>query len=305
MFVNKNSVKLIDILLFSVAVIWAFNFTAVKIALQEFPPLGFNTLRFLASAVFFMVFYHYTIGDYAFVKKYFWKLVLLGFVGNTLLQVCFVFGVKFTSASNASFMYSTVPMLVAFLSAVFKYEKVYVLAWIGVVISFMGIALVVSTSGSGLNIGAGNIFGDILILVCALLWSLFTVLSKPLIHESSTIKVVSLTFVFGTILLVPFGMYDLLTMDYSAISLEGWGYFTFSFIFANVFAYTVWFYGVAKIGNVQTAIYQNMVPVFAVCFAMVYLNERLIMSQILGGIGIIGGVTLTRLSATGNRTAGK
>jgi len=164
---NKKSVMLIDILLFSTAVIWAFNFTAVKLALREFPPLGFNTLRFIASGLFFMVYYHYKIGDYAFVKKYFWKLVFLGFVGNTLLQLCFVYGVKLTTASNASFMYATVPMLVALLSAVSKIEKVHFFAWIGVIISFTGIAFILSSSGSGLNISTGNLFGDILILGCA------------------------------------------------------------------------------------------------------------------------------------------
>ncbi len=45
----------------------------------------------------------------------------------------------------------------------------------------------------------------------------------------------------------------------------------------------------------QTAIFYNLVPVFAAIFAAIYLHERLGFYQILGGLCIIGGVTLTRL----------
>lgn len=50
-----------------------------------------------------------------------------------------------------------------------------------------------------------------------------------------------------------------------------------------------------RIGNVQTAIFYNLVPVFAVIFAAIYLHGRLGFYQILGGLCIIGGVTLRRL----------
>ncbi len=292
---DKKSVAVVDILLFSVVIIWAYNFTAVKLALAEFPPLGFNVLRFIASSLFFMIYYHFYIRDYTIVRKYFWRLLFLGFVGNTLLQIAFIFGLKFTSAGNASLMYSTFPMLVALLSSAFKFEKVNLFEWFGVFISFIGIVLVINSSASGLEVTSGNVVGDVLILCCALCWSVFTVFSKPLIQESSLSVVVSLTFITGTILLIPFGIYDFMTMGWPSISMESWGYFTFSFLFANVFAYTVWFYGVSKIGNVQTAIFQNMVPILAVIFAAIFLHESLGFYQILGGSCIIGGVTLTRL----------
>lgn len=293
---RNSSLLAVDSLLLLVAVIWAINFTVIKIALEEIPPLAFNTLRFIGSTIFFAIYYHFFIGDYAFIRNHFWRLVALSLIGNTILQILFIEGINLTTASNSSLMYATVPLFVAILSVALKHEKVYKFTWVGIAISFSGIIIVLNNSGNGLELSPSNLKGDILILITALLWSSFTVLAKPLIATTSMIKVVAITFIFGTVFLIPTAIPDFLTMDWSSISGVSWGLLFFSFFFANVIGYTVWFFAVSKVGNVQTAIFQNMVPVLAVAIAVVFLHETVNTQLILGGAGIVGGVTVTRLS---------
>lgn len=293
---KKASLPVVDSLLFFVVIVWASNFTVIKFALKEFQPFAFNALRFLGCTIFFSIYYHFFVGDYGFIKKHFWRLIILAVIGNTILQILFIKGVDLTSASNASLMYSTVPIFVALLSISLKYERIYYLTWIGIVISFLGIMLILSNSQESIGFSKSTLTGDILILITAFCWSAFTVFAKPLIDKTSVIKVVAVTFIFGSVFLVPTGIPDFITMDWSAISWSGWGFLFFSFFFANVLGYIIWFYAVSKVGNVQTAIFQNMVPVFAVIIAAVLLHENITAKQIIGGIGIIGGVTITRLS---------
>ncbi|MFC1553774.1 DMT family transporter [candidate division KSB1 bacterium] len=293
---KREALPVVDALLLFVAIIWAFNFTVVKLALNNFPPLAFNTLRFICSSLFFAVYYHIFIKDYEFIKKYFWRLIFLSLIGNTILQILFIEGINYTTASNSSLMYATVPIFVAILSVILKHEKVKILTWSGIIVSFIGIFFVVSNGSNGLDLSGDHFRGDILILITAFCWSAFTVFAKPLIDETSAVKVVAVTFVFGTIFLIPFGIPDFVTMDWGIITWNDWGYLFFSFFFANVIAYLVWFYSVAKVGNVQTAIFQNMVPILAVIIAAVFLNEKLTFIQLMGGIGIVAGVTVTRLS---------
>ena len=293
---KKTSLPVVDSLLFFIAIIWALNFTVIKIALNEIPPLAFNTLRFIGSSFFFILYYHFFIKDYGFIKRHFGRLIILAVLGNTILQILFIEGISLTTASNSSLMYSTVPMFVAILSVAMKYEKVRGLTWVGIFISFAGIFLILNNSVSGIEFSRSNLTGDILILITALLWSIFTVFAKPLIEETSMIKVVSVTFVIGTVFLIPTAIPDFFSMEWAAVSMTSWGLLFFSFFFANVIGYTVWFYAVSKVGNVQTAIFQNLVPVMAVVVAMIFLHETVNSQQVLGGAGILGGVTITRLS---------
>ena len=293
---KKASLPVVDSLLFFVVIVWASNFTVIKFALKEFQPFAFNALRFIGCTIFFSIYYHFFVGDYGFIKKHFWQLIILAVIGNTILQILFIKGVDLTSASNASLMYSTVPIFVALLSISLKYEKVYYLTWIGIIISFIGIILILSNSQESIGFSRSTLTGDILILITSFCWSAFTVFAKPLIDKTSVIKVVAVTFIFGAVFLIPTGIPDFITMDWSAISWSGWGLLFFSFFFANVLGYIIWFYAVSKVGNVQTAIFQNMVPVFAVIIAAVFLHERMAPQQVVGGLGIIGGIFVTRLS---------
>ena len=281
---KKTSLPVVDSLLFFIAIIWALNFTVIKIALNEIPPLAFNTLRFIGSSFFFILYYHFFIKDYGFIRRHFGRLIILAVLGNTILQILFIEGISLTTASNSSLMYSTVPMFVAILSVAMKYEKVRALTWVGIFISFAGIFLILNNSVSGIEFSRSNLTGDILILITALLWSIFTVFAKPLIEETSMIKVVSVTFVFGTVFLIPTAIPD---------------------FFSMVIGYTVWFYAVSKVGNVQTAIFQNLVPVMAVIVAMIFLHETVNSQQVMGGAGILGGVTITRLSLKYNNSKSK
>ncbi|MCP4726871.1 MAG: DMT family transporter [bacterium] len=293
---EKKKLPLVDLLLLTVAIIWAFNFTAIKLALEEIPPIAFNTLRFIGSSIVLSIYYHFFIGDYSFIRKHFKRLLFLALTGNTILQIVFIYGINFTTAGNSSLMYSTVPMFVAIISVMAKIEVVKKVTWAGIILSFFGIILILSSSAKGLSFTVSSVRGDLLILVAAVCWSVFTVFAKPLIKETSILKVVVVTFVLGTFFLIPFAINDFMTMSWSSVSYQSWGLLVYSFLLANVFAYIIWFYAVSKVGNVQTAIFQNITPVLAVIIAAILLKETVSTLQVIGGLCIIGGVSLTRLT---------
>lgn len=301
---KKKILPLVDILLFSVVVIWAANFTVVKIALREIPPLAFNVLRFIGSSIIFMAYYHFKIGDYGFIWKNWKRLLFLALSGNTVMQVLFIVGIDNTTATNASILYQTVPLFVVLITAIVLKDKVSLVAWAAVTLSFFGIVLVMVSGGEGFSLSRETLFGDVLMLATSLCWSLFTVYAKPLIDEASMMHVVSLTFIIGTVFLIPFGIPDFVSMDWSEISGTAWGGFAFSFLGANVLGYIIWFYAVSKVGSVQTAIFSNLVPILAVTIAAIYLGEILTVKQVVGGLCIISGVTLTRLQSVFNNRKG-
>ena len=58
----------------------------------------------------------------------------------------------------------------------------------------------------------------------------------------------------------------------------------------------VWYYeGIRKIGATQTAIFTNLIPVFAVILSVVILQEKVSWYTWLGGAMVVGGVLFVNL----------
>ena len=76
----------------------------------------------------------------------------------------------------------------------------------------------------------------------------------------------------------------------------------YSSIFSLAVAYSIWFYCVDRLGSTKTAIYANLVPFWTLLFAWFFIGEKITLLQILGGILILGGIYLTKLTqAAGDR----
>src|SRR6266540_1424186 len=97
-----------DLLMFTMALIWAINFSVVKYATRIFDPVAFATLRVAVSAV--------VLGGIMLLKERprlgrgTWiRLLLLGVAGHAVYQLCFVGGLARTRAGNAALIVAAAP----------------------------------------------------------------------------------------------------------------------------------------------------------------------------------------------------
>ncbi|HBQ60243.1 MAG TPA: EamA/RhaT family transporter, partial [Balneolaceae bacterium] len=113
---------LIDLSLILVAIIWALNFSIVKVSLREMDPYSFNALRFIFATALLSYAAHKRGFSLKVKKEHFWKLVAIGILGNVFYQLFFIIGVNYTYAANAAVMLGTIPIWVALLSQFFTDE---------------------------------------------------------------------------------------------------------------------------------------------------------------------------------------
>ena len=133
---------LLDLLLLLMVVVWGANFSAIKIALQDFPEIPFNALRLsLASAVFLVAIA--LRGRPALARAEWLRLLFLGLVGHLCYQLCFLAGVARTSVANSSLIFGCTPVAVAVMSSVAGHERLTLPRWLAAVLSFAGIVAVV------------------------------------------------------------------------------------------------------------------------------------------------------------------
>jgi drug/metabolite transporter (DMT)-like permease len=292
---------LIDLMLLAMILIWGINFAVVKAALAEMTPLSFNSLRFLLSSALTLLALKLIERDVGFVRGDWWRLLGLGLIGNTCYQLLFINGIDRTTAGNSALLLATTPIFVSLISAAFGVERVGKWAWVGVFFSFAGIFVVIVGSGKELSLARETIEGDMLTLIGALAWSLYTVLSKPMLSRYSALRLTALAMAAGTPFIVLFSIPQLLAQDWAAVSWRGWLGLFFSGSMAIALAYIIWNSGVSKVGGARTAVYSNLSPVIAAIFAWLTLGEAITAFMVLGAAMIFLGIYLTRKSGQRQR----
>jgi drug/metabolite transporter (DMT)-like permease len=277
--------------LVAMILIWGVNFAVVKRALEVFDPLGFNALRYLLASIFVFLVLRargpLTLPRRADVAR----VVVLGLVGNLLYQMAFIQGLFRTRAGNASLLLALVPVFILLFS--WKSEpKPGAGVWVGVILSVLGVALV---SGSALQVeGTVTMTGDLLMLLAAAVWALYTVGIRPLIARYGSIQATAWTLWVGGAAIFLAGIPALTRQDWSAVDRFAWVGLLYSALLSIGLAYLLWYRGVERIGGAKTAVYSNLTPVVALATGWVWLGETLSVAAIIGAAMVLIGLMAVR-----------
>ena len=283
-----------DVLLILIAIIWALNFSVVKVSLQEIDSLSFNALRYILAAG--LLAYTARARGYSLKvdREDFWPLVGIALVGNVLYQLFFIIGVDYTYSANAAVILGTIPVWVALLSHLFTDEKLTRYKSIGIGLAFTGIVLIVTGSKAGISIASKTFLGDVIILCAAISWGVYTILAKRFLTKYPSTQFTGVMSIIGMIFLLIIGLPNLTQVNWTGISLKGWGGIFYSGLLSIGLAYLIWNNSVSKIGAVRTAAYQNLVPVLGLVFGVVLLQEALTLQQYSGSALVIVGIIFSR-----------
>lgn len=274
-----------------VAVIWGLNFSVMKIGLREIAPMAFNALRFPLAAVAAALMLR-AQGRTMLPRPRDWRVVApLGVLGHVLYQACFVSALDMTLAGNAALVLATAPLWVVLLSALLRYEKANPMVLAGGGATLAGMALVIGGGPAALGF---SLEGDLLMVVSAILWALYLVLSRPATQRHGALEMTAWTLWAGTPLIVLMGARDLARMDWGAVSLAAWASVAYASVFTIAVAYFLWYRAVALIGQSRAAVYVNLVPVVALASAWIWLGETPALVQVAGAAVILSGLLISR-----------
>ncbi|MGO4373170.1 EamA family transporter [Paenibacillus sp. MCAF20] len=87
-----------------VAVIWGANFGISRLAMESFHPIVFSFLRFGVAIPFFFLILKLTEGSVGVPWRLVPKLMLIGLLGITLLEITVMYSIKYTTLANASLL---------------------------------------------------------------------------------------------------------------------------------------------------------------------------------------------------------
>lgn len=218
----------------------------------------------------------------------------MGLLGNLVYQGLFIIGIDFTLSANAAVMLGTIPIWVALFSHFFIGERMNIFKVVGVFFAFGGIVFIIYGSAKGFSFTSDTFIGDIIIILAAMVWGVFTVLSKPFLNRYTPIQFSAIMSSIGCFVLFLIGLPGMIKIDWTQVSYGAYGGVIYSGLLSIGAAYVIWNYGLQTVGTVRTATYQNLVPVMGLIFGVVLLNEELTILQYTGSALVIAGIVLAR-----------
>ncbi len=272
--------------------IYGVTFTIAKEVMPSYiQPFGFILLRVLgATLVFWGIGLFFKTGKIA--KEDFKHIALAAFFGVGLNMLTFFKGLSYTTPISASVMMVTSPILVLLFSSLLIKERIGKQKIIGVVIGLIG-AVALITYGSDFDASAKNrSLGNFLVFVNAASYGMYLVLVKKLIAKYHPILFVKWLYLFGLFFVTPFGLSELLAVEWVTMPSTIYVKAGFVVLFTTCITYLFNLFALSKLKPTTVSVFIYLQPVVATIYALFVGSDSLNIIKISATLYIFLGVYL-------------
>jgi drug/metabolite transporter (DMT)-like permease len=276
------------IALFAAQIIYALNYSIAKGLMPNF----INPLALGAGVLFWILSVFVTTQkvERADLKKLMW-LTLFGVVIN---QVFFIYGLSITTPINSSVIMISNPIMVFIFTIIVLKERFTILKATGLTLAIAGCYIILRYRGN-FELGSQTLVGDLMTLTNATSWAIFVVMVKPIMLKYNTVTVMRWMFLFGSIYILPIGLYDTLNTDFSLFTHQAIFATCFVVVATTFLAYLLNIYGLQSLSPSVVSMYIYLQPFLATFFAIAFGKDELTITKIFSGILIILGLYLVNL----------
>ena len=289
--VMKSDEKKTVLAYLCVCIFWGSTYLAIRIGVSEFPPALFAGFRFLIAGALMVGFAKFKGLEFPKkaidIKKISLVGVLLLAGGNGLV----VWAEQWVHSGIACLFVATVPLYMATIEMLLPgRKKLSLKGWIGLIIGFSGVILLVFT-----NSGSGSIDlkGLILLLCGPLLWSAGSVFSKSFKAAGSLVPQIGIQMLAGGLLLTIVGL-SIGEAEKISLTIKGVGAILYLALFGSVLAYSCYIYILQKWPASKAGTYAYVNPPVALLLGSVVLGEPFTIQIVLSSFVILTGVFLVQ-----------
>ncbi len=278
--------------LISVAIIYGLNYTIAKDVMVQgyMTPFGFIMLRTIAGLVLFTIFHAIFVRE-KMENKDIAYAALCSVFGVALNMLAFFEGLKHTSPIHGSLFMVLCPILILLISAVIIKERITKRKILGILIGLAGAVILIIHSSTS-NDKIASFYGDALIMLNAASYAMYLVLVRKLIKKYHPITVIKWVFVFGTLIVIPFGGEELAATNWQSFTSEIWIATGYVLIFTTFLAYLLNGYALTKVLPSTVGFYIYFQPLIASGFAILVGHDHLDMLKVISALFLFYGVYL-------------
>ncbi|MBI5471039.1 MAG: EamA family transporter [Ignavibacteriae bacterium] len=279
----------------SVCIIWGSTYLAIRIGVEHLPPAIFAGLRFFFAGGA-MLLYGKIKGSPLPPRRGIFHLSVVGIfllVGGNLLVV---WSEKSIPSGLAALIIAIVPLFMSSIDSFTpKGQSLSLLGWVGILIGFGGVFILVSPS-IGLADGHSlNPLGIVGLIAASFLWSVGSVYSKHHHVEGDVFVNSGVQNLVPGILLI---VISVLTneLPQAVFTQEGVLALLYLIVLGSIIGYTSYVYLLRHVAPAKASTYAYINPVVAIFLGWVILAEPIDARTIIAALVILGGVAIVQTS---------
>ena len=279
------------LLAFLAALIYGVSFTVAKEVMPLYiRPFGFILIRVLGAALLF-----WTVGIFLKKEKIetqdYPRLLLGALFGIALNQLSFFKGLSMTTPINASVIMVTSPILVLIFSSFLLNEKATKKKILGIFIGLFG-AVMLIIFGKDTGMASNATLGNLLVFVNASSYGLYLILIKNLTKKYHAITLAKWLYLFGLIMVIPFGISEFSTVEWNTMPLPILYRVGFIIVFTSFMTYMFNLFAIKALKPTTLSIFIYLQPVIASIYALFVGSDSLNVIKVAATVLIFTGVYL-------------
>ncbi|USK34894.1 DMT family transporter [Bacillus sp. F19] len=285
-------------LLVLATILWGGNFVIGRAITDSMPPFTLSLLRWCTALIIFLPFaWPHLKKEYVQLKKNWHILILMSITGIAGFNSLLYLALHYTTSINASLVNMSTPIVIYILSFFILREQLNRNQMIGTVLSLAGLFFILSKGSLSVLVNFSFNFGDFIVLAAVVCWSIYSILIKRYTGILPGYSTFLVCIAFGILVLLPLSFYETFILNIPIVWSSS-SVFTILYtgVFASIVAFISWNTAVVRVGANKAGIFLNLIPVFAVIFAVLFIGEKIMWYQLAGGLFVIAGVYLSARS---------
>ena len=276
---------------------WAGNAIIGRLAPAEaIPPIALNFWRWVGAFIVLAPFAIGTLRAQWRLLLAHWRLVTaFGVVSIAGFNALLYLALEETTVVQATLISAMLPALVIVSARVFLGQPIGARQVAGVLLSFVGVAVIVARGDPRMLLALVLNRGDLWMLIAVCFWAAQTLLLRFIPKGMDLLAFQLAAFVAGLIVALPFYVGETwsgrpMPFTLTAVLLVG-----YTSVVASVIGYTLWNVGVLRIGPKAAGYFGNLYPVFGAMLGIILLGEPLQGYHAVGGAVVLAGILLATL----------
>ena len=277
--------------------LWSGNFIIAKGVTGSIDPVSLSFYRWLIACIVILPFaIKQFISQWLAVRMSWYYLFWVSLTGVAFFNTFVYIGAHYTSAINLALIGTTSsPIMSVAFARIFLKERIGTLKMAGMILFAIDVLFLLSKGSfqNLLHLHFGT--GDLWVLLAAFSFAVYNTLVKKKPAAISPVNFLFTSFSFGTLMMLPFFLYEL----NNSAPVQWTSNLVFSVLYlgiiASVICFLIWNIAISKLGAGRTALFGNLIPVFASIEAAVILGEDFTWIHITSMCIVFAGIMLANL----------